>query len=397
MAAYAYDDWVGQVRPDPRNTDQLTLVQGYIGQSSENGHIRVYSDESLNNFVEVPEDAIVHAQQLSLSESSLGGSKLWLRSDVVITYGDPKSANRPKTSFLEGDLMQQYTTQYGGYDTTGGMMDAYGGQPAGQGGQFMATAACPITTVQVQCQIQPALTVPAVICKINWNTIIKTKCGPISCFKTLCGPATCIKVLCNPIPGCGGITFNPISLACNPGGPGPVIQPGGGFMGQFDTTTGGYDTTGGMGAYGGQPMEQGGQFMATVAGIQCQAQPFTVQVANCTIIRSVPVANCPILSVPVIRCPVLSVIRTRCSWSSCFRTACGPQTCIPIICGGIPCQFGSITIPTGPVTITETITTGPTGPTGPIIQPGGGFMGQPDTTTMGGYYGTFNPYTTMPY
>lgn len=51
---YTYDEWVGQVRPDPRNTDPLTLLQGYIGPSSESGHIRVYSDETLNSFVEVP-------------------------------------------------------------------------------------------------------------------------------------------------------------------------------------------------------------------------------------------------------------------------------------------------------------------------------------------------------
>ena len=378
MAEYAYDDWVGQVRPDPRNTDQLTLLQGYLGQSSESGHIRVYSDESLNDFVEVPEDAIVYAQQLSQAESSLGGSKLWLRSDVVITYGDPKSANRPKTTFLEGDLMQQYTTQYGGaYDPTGGM-GAYGGQPAGQGGQFMASAACPMTTIQVQCQIQPALTVPAVICKVNWNTIIKTKCGFSTCFKTLCGPVTCIKVLCDPIPGCGfnsafptpgcgGVTFNPISLACNPGGPGPVIQPGG-FMGQPDTTqyAGGFDTTGGM----------GGQFMATVAQIQCQAQPFTIQVANCPILQTFAATRCAIRTclrtIPGVDCPP-------------FQT-CQFGTRIPGCFGGTRfpgCFGGSVILPTDRIT--------------DVINPGtiGGFGGQPDTTTMGGYYGQFNPYTTM--
>ncbi len=343
---YTYDDWVGQVRPDPRNTDQLTLLQGYLGQSSESGHVRVYSDESLNNFVEVPEDAIVYAQQLSQAESSLGGSKLWLRSDAVIIYGDPKSANRPKTTFLEGDLMQQYNAF--GNQANLGMMGGFAG------GQFRTLGIC---------QTRDA---------------------------TYCPPS--IPAICGPLPQATGFTTNggypyTDSGPCTINTQGPFYTISGSqcpLLPTGDLCPPTYSLCPANQA-GMQP-NAGGQFMATVPAIQC-GPPVSVLVANCTIVRSVPVANCPV-SVPIIRCPIASFVRTRCSWSTCFRTLAGPQTCLPVICGGIPCQFGSVTIPTGPVTITETITTGPGGT---IIQPGG-FMGQPDTTMMGGYYGTFNPY-----
>jgi len=240
QSKFTYDEWVGQVRPDPRNTDQLTLLQGYIGQSSESGHIRVYGDESLNNFVEIPEDAIVYSIKQSGTESPLGGSKLWVRSDAVVTYGDPKAANRPKSNFLEGDLMQQYATQYGGYDPAAGM-GAYGGQ-TGQGWQVMATVPltqCP-TVLANQCFPKTVIDCPL---RITYNSCFTTICRPNTCFKTVCGPQTCLPTQCVPqtcpipIPG-GGIPRIPVTI---PPGGGPVVQQGGFMGGQPDTNYfGGY-------------------------------------------------------------------------------------------------------------------------------------------------------------
>ena len=386
---YTYDDWVGQVRPDPRNTDQLTLMQGYIGQSSESGHIRVYSDESLNNFVEVPEDAIVHAQQLSQDESSLGGSKLWLRSDAVIVYGDPKSANRPKTTFLEGDLMQQY--------------DAFGNLA----GPFrpIASVRCPSWANPGQCHPR---SISSGHCPLGGAAP-----GGFLGEQNFAGRAPITMLIhCRSRLGDCQVTHPNI---CGPHEMNaPLTNNGGGYQptesgmytittecGQFMTISGpncpALSTEVGLcpptlslcpANQAGMQPNAGGQFMATFPAVQC-GPPISVLVANCTIIQSV--ANCP-ASVPITNCQVLRTFgfRTICNRQSCLRTLCGPQTCLPN--GGIPCQFGSVTVPitTTRTVLTETIT-GPTGPGGTIFQPGG-FMGQPDTTMMGGYYGTFNPY-----
>lgn len=243
---FEYDDWVGAVRPDPRNTDKLTLLQGYIGKSSEAGHIRVYSDESLNNFVEVPEDAIVYAQKVSESESALGGSKLWLRSDSVVTYGDPKSANRPKSTFLEGDIMQQYAA-FGQPDTT--MMAGAMGQ-GDTTGQFMAgqadttgIGAQPMASTPLICGPLTRVSV-CQICITRYATCVRTICNPATCFRTICGFATCRITLC------GRSCFNTVCciptdrFTITPTTPQTVINPGGQIaqnLGQPDTTQmGGY-------------------------------------------------------------------------------------------------------------------------------------------------------------
>lgn len=254
---YEFDEWVGAVRTDPRNTDQLTVLQGYLGQSSEAGHIRVYSDEGLNSFVEVPEAAIVYSVKLTPAESSLGGSKLWLRADSVVTFGDPKLANRPKSTFLEGDIMQQYgafgqpdTTRMAGFmagqgDTTG-RAGFTGGQPdtTGQGVQAMATALCGpgVKSVAVVCPVtQPP------VCLIL-KTKIVSQCSLATCVQTICGICPTKPILCGG--GCFGVTklqtaacpsFGGCpSIACGTGGT-IFQQSGAGFTGQPDTT--------GMGGY----------------------------------------------------------------------------------------------------------------------------------------------------
>ncbi|WP_420146954.1 hypothetical protein [Spirosoma sp.] len=240
---FEYDDWVGAVRPDPRNTDKLTLLQGYIGQSSEAGHIRVYSDETLNSFVEVPEESIVYAQKLSSTESSLGGSKLWLRSDSVVTYGDPKAANRPKSTFLEGDIMQQYAA-FGQPDTTmmGAAMPA-GGQAdtTGAGPQPMATSPgifCPVTNLSQLCPTRFGISV------CNLVSCNRTICQYYSCHRTICAQVTCRITVC-----AGKTCFHTVCciptdrFTITPTTPQTILNPGGGMpqaAGQPDTTMGGY-------------------------------------------------------------------------------------------------------------------------------------------------------------
>lgn len=125
--SFHFDEWVGNARPDPKNADALVLMQGFIGNSSEDGHVRIYADESLNTFVEVPQEGIVHSERLPKESSPLGGSMLWVKADAVLVYGDPKATNRPKASFLEGTIMQQYAAA--GYAA----------------GQLQAAAAAPLT------------------------------------------------------------------------------------------------------------------------------------------------------------------------------------------------------------------------------------------------------------
>jgi len=104
------DDFVKKVRPDPKTVDELQMLQGYIGDSDLPGHIRVYSDTGLNNFIDIPEGEVLHSANVDTTENPLGGSRLWVRKSTVFTTGDPRMANRAKSTFLEGDMYNAYRT-----------------------------------------------------------------------------------------------------------------------------------------------------------------------------------------------------------------------------------------------------------------------------------------------
>jgi len=100
-----YDKFVDAVRPDPKDASKLVLMSGFIGKSNEDNHIRLYTDATLNDFVEIPEAGIAYCESLSKEESPMGGSKLWVKQDSVVTLGDPATANRVKKQLLDGDLI----------------------------------------------------------------------------------------------------------------------------------------------------------------------------------------------------------------------------------------------------------------------------------------------------
>ncbi|MGZ3871267.1 MAG: hypothetical protein ACXVJD_00025 [Mucilaginibacter sp.] len=105
-----FDDFISKIIHDPTKPTGHTLLKGFIGASSEQEHVRIYFDESLNYFIDVPEKAIVHSQELS--NSPLGGSQVWIRADAEYTFGDPSSDKRAKKKFFDGPIYQQYVTSY---------------------------------------------------------------------------------------------------------------------------------------------------------------------------------------------------------------------------------------------------------------------------------------------
>ncbi|MFN0036747.1 MAG: hypothetical protein ACKVUS_16900 [Saprospiraceae bacterium] len=102
------DAFVRSVRPDPKSTEDLVLLQGYIGDSDLAGHIRVYSDPVLSDFIELPEQDILYCDPVEATEDPLGGSRLWVKKTTVFTAGEPGFVNRAKSSFLEGDILKAF-------------------------------------------------------------------------------------------------------------------------------------------------------------------------------------------------------------------------------------------------------------------------------------------------
>ena len=101
------DDFVARLVPNPKDPPGLMLMSGYLGESSEGGHVRLYLDEELSRYAEVPKEAIRHARELSPAESPLGGSLLWVDRDAELMHG--KAGAKPgAASFLEGWITDEY-------------------------------------------------------------------------------------------------------------------------------------------------------------------------------------------------------------------------------------------------------------------------------------------------
>src|SRR5262249_589393 len=81
------DDFVSKVVKDPKQPPDAILLSGFLGKSSEEGHIRLYFDPGLSQYVEIPNDAILHTQEIPKEASPLGGSNVWINSQAELIYG----------------------------------------------------------------------------------------------------------------------------------------------------------------------------------------------------------------------------------------------------------------------------------------------------------------------
>ena len=99
--------FVDQVVKDPNNPPNALLLQGYLGASSEENHVRLYLDPQLSDYVEIPEDAILHTVDAPAEQSPLGGSYVWINADAQLTHGKAGPAEgqvfgRPNPATISG-------------------------------------------------------------------------------------------------------------------------------------------------------------------------------------------------------------------------------------------------------------------------------------------------------
>jgi hypothetical protein len=97
--------FIAKIVKDPNNPPDTVMLTGYLGASSEDGHTRLYFDPGLGSYVEIPDDAILHVEPVA--GDSLGASHVWIKRDAVLIHGAAGS-QRPKGTFLEGQIMQQH-------------------------------------------------------------------------------------------------------------------------------------------------------------------------------------------------------------------------------------------------------------------------------------------------
>jgi hypothetical protein len=78
--------FVREIVPDPKAVPDVTLLYGYLGASSEDGHERLYLSPDLTNYVEVPTSAIMHHMPAPKEQDPHGGVTLWVKKDAALVY-----------------------------------------------------------------------------------------------------------------------------------------------------------------------------------------------------------------------------------------------------------------------------------------------------------------------
>lgn len=98
------DGFVDQLISDPNNIPDLILLNGFEGKSAKEGHTRLYLNAVLNEYYEVPTDAILHALDAPASSSSpLPTRYMWIKGDAALIRQGKSSAART-VQFLSGPI-----------------------------------------------------------------------------------------------------------------------------------------------------------------------------------------------------------------------------------------------------------------------------------------------------
>jgi hypothetical protein len=76
--------FIREIVKDSKNVPDLTLLYGYLGDSSEADHERLYLQPDLGSYVEIPTAAIVHRAVASKEADPHGGVTLWVQKDAKL-------------------------------------------------------------------------------------------------------------------------------------------------------------------------------------------------------------------------------------------------------------------------------------------------------------------------
>jgi hypothetical protein len=118
--ALKQDGLVAGLVPDPSNVPDLAILSGFLGNSSQTGHWRLYFTPDLSEWAEIPKASILHSVQLTHSQSPLGGTIVWVARTAKLQYHAAVPSHAPG-DFLQGDVVAEYLQGTGGQWPRGGL------------------------------------------------------------------------------------------------------------------------------------------------------------------------------------------------------------------------------------------------------------------------------------
>jgi hypothetical protein len=97
------DKLVEHLVTDPSQVPDIKMLSGFIGKSGRDGWLRLYLTPELNEYVEISQEEIIHHRRLDTSETSLGGTVVWVRRGTNLVHTRTVS-REVQAGFLQGDI-----------------------------------------------------------------------------------------------------------------------------------------------------------------------------------------------------------------------------------------------------------------------------------------------------
>jgi hypothetical protein len=168
-------NFIAALVKDPKNPPHVTEVVGYIGAAAEANRTRIYLDTSLQNYVEVEQDKILHVAEIE--GEKLGLSQIFVAADAQVYPPDQPPKLDARTVF-GGGVYQDYLSAAGGGGAAFGGGAVFGGPP------IYPTHPALCFTVAAHCRtLSPAIchTVSPAYC----HTILPLHCRTLQIVCTL--------------------------------------------------------------------------------------------------------------------------------------------------------------------------------------------------------------------
>jgi hypothetical protein len=104
MSEPEQDPLIEALLPDPAaGPAEVAVLTGYLGKSPSPNHQRLYLSRSLDRYVDIPVDQILHTTPRRDDD----GTRVWVPRNLILNYVRTVSA-RVQAAFLQGSIMRTY-------------------------------------------------------------------------------------------------------------------------------------------------------------------------------------------------------------------------------------------------------------------------------------------------
>jgi hypothetical protein len=106
------DELVQKLIPDPaRAAPEVTVLTGWVGQSTREGYVRMYLVADLSEYVVFPAEDVVHHEKVPTGRAGLAATRVWLRQTTELqhTRKIPKAGQR---QFLAGTVAAGFLSRF---------------------------------------------------------------------------------------------------------------------------------------------------------------------------------------------------------------------------------------------------------------------------------------------